>query len=169
MPAPVISAPRSVKKHKPKATKRDLSGIQIAPVSEKETAALHKSLSDAQTQIATLQQQLQSANQQLAERENQLAALHDDGEQDKSNAAAVQQKQLAENLNEINKLKTQLTDLLAEKVANSLEFATEKTRDNLALTQLKKLLTESQNQGAALNKQIAALAAEQTANARALA
>ncbi|HBI3002038.1 TPA: hypothetical protein K0P24_005417, partial [Citrobacter farmeri] len=129
---------------------------------------LQQSLRDAQKQIATLQQQLESANQQLEESSNQLAALR--SEQDKGNSVSiVQQKQLAENLDEINKLKKQITDQLADKVANSLDYAAEKMRDSQALMQLKKLLAESQNQSVALNKQIAELTAAQAANAKALA
>ena len=168
LPAPVISAPRTVKKHTSKTHNRDLRGIQIAPAGEKESAVLQQSLRDAQKQIAALQQQLDSANQQLEESSSQLTALR--GEQDKGNSVStVQQKQLAENQDEINKLKKQITDQLAEKVANSLDFAAEKMHDSQALMQLKKLLAESQNQGVALNKQIAELTATQTANASALA
>ena len=168
LPAPVISAPRTVKKHTSKTHNRDLRGIQIAPAGEKESAVLQQSLRDAQKQIAALQQQLDSANQQLEESSSQLTALR--GEQDKGNSVStVQQKQLAENQDEINKLKKQITDQLAEKVANSLDFAAEKMHDSQALMQLKKLLAESQNQGVALNKQIAELTAAQTANANALA
>ena len=168
LPAPVISAPRTAKKHTSKTHNRDLRGIQIAPAGEKESAVLQQSLRDAQKQIATLQQQLESANQQLEESSSQLAALR--SEQDKGNSVStVQQKQLAENLDETNKLKKQITDQLADKVANSLDFAAEKMRDSQALMQLKKLLADSQNQGVALNKQIAELTAAQTANAKALA
>ena len=168
LPAPVISAPRTVKKHTSKTHNRDLRGIQIAPAGEKESAVLQQSLRDAQKQIAALQQQLDSANQQLEESSSQLTALR--GEQDKGNSVStVQQKQLAENQDEINKLKKQITDQLAEKVANSLDFAAEKMHDSQALMQLKKLLAESQNQSVALNKQIAELTAAQTANANALA
>ena len=168
LPAPVISAPRTAKKHTSKTHNRDLRGIQIAPAGEKESAVLQQSLRDAQKQIATLQQQLESANQQLEESSNQLAALR--SEQDKGNSVSiVQQKQLAENLDEINKLKKQITDQLADKVANSLDYAAEKMRDSQALMQLKKLLAESQNQSVALNKQIAELTAAQAANAKALA
>ncbi len=168
LPAPVISAPRTVKKHTSKTHNRDLRGIQIAPAGEKESAVLQQSLRDAQKQIAALQQQLDSANQQLEESSSQMTALR--GEQDKGNSVStVQQKQLAENQDEINKLKKQITDQLAEKVANSLDFAAEKMHDSQALMQLKKLLAESQNQSVALNKQIAELTAAQTANASALA
>ena len=168
LPAPVISAPRTAKKHTSKTHNRDLRGIQIAPAGEKESAVLQQSLRDAQKQIATLQQQLESANQQLEESSSQLAALR--SEQDKGNSVSiVQQKQLAENLDEINKLKKQITDQLADKVANSLDYAAEKMRDSQALMQLKKLLADSQNQSVALNKQIAELTAAQAANAKALA
>ncbi|QLA06947.1 FKBP-type peptidyl-prolyl cis-trans isomerase [Enterobacter ludwigii] len=168
---PAINEKRPAKKPVKQTNAARAAQLQAntGAVNSPDYAVLQKRLADLQKQTQHLKAQRQSIQQQLDEKSKQLAALIDARSSVKVSDNA-QIAQLTDLQNQNTALKKQITTLTAEKISNSLELATAKTRDRQdAVVQLKKQLMDSQNNAVTLLDRLNKLTAKQAANEKALA
>ncbi|MFJ3457402.1 FKBP-type peptidyl-prolyl cis-trans isomerase N-terminal domain-containing protein [Scandinavium goeteborgense] len=169
LPPAVVEKPTKPQPAK-KTIHAEIANASKSPISisVQENGALQKKLVDTQKQLESLQQQWQDVNQQFEEKAQQLEQLRNTQKND-TTAALDLKKSQAENQNQIDALKAEISVLTAAQVTNQLELAAAKTRDSQDVLQLKKSLAETQDQRKSLIEQIATLTASQMANAKALA